>query len=49
MLDDIRRRGGLNIVGDSEVTCGSVPHCIPAYSGGCRVRATPKQQRENDS
>ena len=25
MLDDIRCRGGLNIVRDSEVTCGSVP------------------------
>ena len=26
MLDDIRCRGGLNIVRESEVTCGSVPH-----------------------
>ena len=29
MLDDIRCRGGLNIVRDSEATCGSVPHQSP--------------------
>ena len=27
MTNDIRCRSGLNIVRDSEVTCGRVPHC----------------------
>ena len=32
MMNDIRCRSGLNIVRDSEATCGSVPPYIETYS-----------------